>query len=225
MTLSFGYFELRTTDVNDAQLFYRALFGQLAYPIVSLSPQAKTHGAPAHWIGFVSVPSVKESLGKFMLAGAQVINSKSNASDLTDPVTIKGPGGEVVGLKVSNNGHNPNLVGYSQLIVPNPANVISAYADILGWQYWYKPKSEHGPAHHLIASESEKTPSGIVVDTKDLPGSHPHWLYFFQVSSLTNAVDEIRRLSGDVFGVYTLPTGRKAAVCHDRQGAAFGVCE
>ncbi|MBM4253001.1 MAG: hypothetical protein FJ146_13595 [Deltaproteobacteria bacterium] len=60
-------------------------------------------------------------------------------------------------------------------------------------------------------------------ESSDAFCSHPHWLNYFRVSKLAPAASQVRHLGGDVVGIYPSPLGHDIAVCHDPQGAAFGL--
>lgn len=223
MTLGFTRLELRTTAVSAAKTFYEALLGRGTSSIVALSPQAAAHGAPAHWVGFVGVDDMERVTHHLLQCGASIIGPSSSSKSGFQDVTLKGPGGAVIGVTANRAQPDANEVGFFQLLVPDAAQVVHDYCKIFDWKVVSSARSQTGFTFHLIGGNKSQVATGMVVDNKDFPGSHPHWLYYFRVSKLAPAASQVRHLGGDVVGIYPSPLGHDIAVCHDPQGAAFGL--
>ena len=223
MALGFSGFELRTTDVPAAEEFYKSLLGGSVGKVVPLSPQAAAHGAPPHWVGYLAVANLASALQKILQTGAKFIGSSEIQADDVNCLTLKGAGGEVIGITSGGVGASADRVGFYQLLAPDAAKAINDYREIFGWKVFPSRQSDAGFPYHLIGENQSQSASGMVLDTSSFPGSHPHWLYYFRVTDLDKAVTQVRSREGEVTGLYKSPLGREIAVCHDPQGAAFGL--
>ena len=225
MALGFSRVELRTKDMQEARDFYTAVLERQVGPIVPLSQQAAASGAPSHWLGYLTVTEVEAVSQVLTSADAKMLGPTVTQPDGTVNRIFKGPGGAVIGITTATSLVSNESVPLFQLITPEASQVIKSYCDIFGWKLWAATQAGKGMSAQMIGGASDETPSGMVIDAADLPGSHPHWLYHFRVSSLDRAKKMVQTRGGDIVGTYILPSGRACAVCHDPQGAAFAICE
>lgn len=223
MNLGFIRYELRTTDVAQATTFYEAVLGLGKRDIVPLSPQAAARGAPAHWVGFVGVDETERVTHDLMQCGANIIGAPGGSKSDLPEVTLKGPGGAVIGVSGGKARVDAHQVGFVQLLTPDAIKVTADYCRIFNWRVIPAAGPQPGFVYHLIGTNQSNAVFGMVVDTKDFPGSHAHWLYYFRVSKLAESSSLVKQLGGDVVGIYPSPLGYDIAVCHDSQGAAFGL--
>jgi predicted enzyme related to lactoylglutathione lyase len=199
--MTFTHIGLRTTDVDAAAEFYAAVFGRPAQGIFPLPPQAKARGAPAHWLGFITVPadSFSSSVEAFLARGAQRLGPPS---DPGGTAILRDPGGAVVALTrgVPWQGES---AAWHQLHAANAARVAADYAELAGV--------------HLTGPQ--------VSDIEGRPELHPHWLFYFAVGSLDGALATVTARGGRVVFPATDAGGMRIAVCEDPQGAEFGLLE
>ena len=66
---------------------------------------------------------------------------------------------------------------------------------------------------------------GAIIDITELPGRHPHWLFFFEIDALEPAIAAMQTAGGLVLDPIALPSGERVCVCDDPEGAAFGLLE
>jgi len=100
------------------------------------------------------------------------------------------------------------------------------YAALFGLRAGDVRTSERdGSSHQLFAWDGSGRSAGSVANTARLPEVHPHWLFFFDVPALDEAVASVRAQGGETFPPTRNWNGDELAVCHDAQGAAFGLCQ
>jgi predicted enzyme related to lactoylglutathione lyase len=54
---------------------------------------------------------------------------------------------------------------------------------------------------------------------------HVHWLFYFSVANLDDAIAKVRANGGNPQSAVVLPNGDRIARCEDPQGAAFGLLQ
>jgi predicted enzyme related to lactoylglutathione lyase len=99
------------------------------------------------------------------------------------------------------------------------------YSSLLGWSFSEKVDLGHLGTHQRFAFAKSESSIGVISGVEDRPNVHPHWLFFFTVSSLDIALQRVRTLGGTAMGPIELPNGVRVAVCDDVQGATFGIIE
>lgn len=218
MSVRFRHCELRTTDVDHARSFYEAVLGRSELSISPLPESARARGAPAHWLGSLGPVDVASESARWIAAGATRLGPPGS------PV-LRDATGAAVALTAEAGAPDAGVV----LHVLNTRDVVRAtqeYVDRFGWS----PAAPlvlpapYGalPAFSFVAGEPAKV---AIADVSARDSVHVHWLHFFGTSSLDASLEAVRTHGGEVFGVVTRPDGRRGAMCHDPQGAAFGWME
>ncbi len=219
MTARFFKYTLRTTDVDGAQRFYAALFGERAraFDLVPLPEQALARGAKPHWLGFIAVADVDATAAGFVERGAQRLPSASDSAVLRDA------GGALVGLSRPGGAGAAFAPSWHVLLTADVERAKASYAALLGWSF-YPPVNlgELGVVHPFAWREGEP-PAGVFGAVEDRPGAHASWAFNVTVANLDEAVAAVRSGGGLVLGPSTLPNGERVAVCDDAQGAMFGL--
>ena len=220
----FSRYLLRTTDVAAAAAFYDAVLEHRGDGIVQLHEAALARGARPHWLGHVRAAELGGSqavAARFVERGAMRLGPPPGTGDF---VVLRDPGGAIVGLTDSSAESSANVV-WHQLNTRDPAGASANYAALFGWSF--TPAQELGALgqHQRFAFGAGEPDTGLFSDVEGRPEVHTHWLFFFEVRSLDDAVDRVRARGGAVVGPIVLPDGVRVAVCDDAQGAAFGVIE
>jgi predicted enzyme related to lactoylglutathione lyase len=219
----FCRFELRTTDVPAARLFYRALLGDDGADIVPLPAEALARGARPHWLGHLGVADVEGVAGAFVAQGATRLGPTRPTAAGGTVAILRDPGGAVVALATPPSAPVRADVVWHSLNTTDLARVTATYCALLGWKL--TEVVDLGPLgrHHQFAWGPGGASVGAIADIAGRPGRHPHWLFHFRVAALDPALAAVREAGGLVLDPVTLPDGARVAVCDDPQGAAFAL--
>jgi hypothetical protein len=222
VTLRFNRCALRTTDVEAARAFYRAIGVAPSDEIFVLPKRARDRGAKPHFLGFLDARpagGVDAVRGRFLERGAEPLGEIVMGTAI-----LRGPGGAVVGLTEQD--HPPaDGVVLHQLNARDAEAAAAAYAEVCGWSIG--ELEDFGPLgqHRRFSYEPSTPPIGLVSDVAGRPGVHTHWLFHCRVASVDATAARVRAHGGVVIGPFDLPDGGKVAACDDPQGAAFGLIE
>jgi predicted enzyme related to lactoylglutathione lyase len=224
MSARFSSYVLRTTDAPAATAFYDEVLERRGARIVPLHEAAIARGARPHWLGQIRVRELggAEAMGaRFVERGAERFGPPPGTADF---VVLRDPGGAIVSLTDSTGESNPGVV-WHQLNTREPARASENYSDLLGWSV--QPSQDLGPLgqHRRFSFAPGEASVGLISDVEGRAGVHTHWLFFFAVPALDEAVRRVRANAGVVVGPLELSGGARVAVCDDPQGAAFGVIE
>ncbi len=227
----FSRYVLRTTDLDAALRFYEASLG-LALPrgpsgssleAWPLHEQARSRGAPAHWLGHAEVDDVEASAARLVELGGERLGPTVQASAGTW-ATLRDPWGAVIALRARGERPSDRPIAWHQLHTRELERAWAVYAELLGWADAGAvdvPDPEGG--HRLFAWNAGDPAVGSVANTARWQGVHAHWLFHFAVDDLEGALERVRAHGGTAMGPFELPDGRTLAACEDPQGAAFGL--
>jgi uncharacterized protein len=217
MSSRFCRYELRTTDVSAAGAFYAELLGRRDLIIRELPVPARSHGAPAHWLGYLSAAELGGSsaaLQRWSTYGAALLGAR-----VGNDAVVRDPGGAVLALTDDSELVDAG-VALHLLHTPHAESAAKNYAELFGWVL-----SEQLADLQPFAFGAGEPAAGLIADLAGRSGVHPQWLYLFGVSALDSALETVRQRGGMVIGPTELPNGRRVAACDDPQGAAFGLIE
>lgn len=215
--------ELRTTAVEAAAEFYDAAIGRPGDGIVELPATAIARGARPHWLGHIDASG---------LGGADEIAKRWEARGATrlgpprvgDSVIFRDPGGAVMAVTDAAQTSNAGVAWYV-LNTEDAPRAATNYAEVFGWALGDTVDAgRHGKFRQFAWAKGEPS-VGSIADANRLPGIHTHWLFYFGVPSIDEAVAVVRARGGVVMGPFARPNGVKLAICDDPQGAAFGLLE
>lgn len=227
MTGSFFQVVLRTSDVEAAGTFYRALLGPQSLQVVQLHEQAVARGARPHWLGFLTVPDLDQALASFTARGATPLGSKWLNPEGLEALTLRDPGGAIVALaNPSEQARNTALTSGPDLAWYNlNTNDVQAakrnYGELLGWSFGTPLELGELGVLHPFAWQPGGPEVGVMSDIEGRPAVHPHWLFHFRVDALEPALHTLRGAGGTALDTIRLPDGAQITVCEDPQGAAF----
>jgi predicted enzyme related to lactoylglutathione lyase len=139
---------------------------------------------------------------------------------------LRDPGGALVavGTPPANAEHAVD-VGWYVLNTNDAPRAIANYGELFGFAIEGAAKVGPHGAFHPFAWSAGGERVGAIADVATRPGVHPHWLFFLDVDALEPAVEAARAAGGLALDPIVLPSGDRACVCDDPQGAAFGVRE
>jgi predicted enzyme related to lactoylglutathione lyase len=222
MTSRFCRYELRTTNVSAASDFYAALLGRHDLIIRELPISARTRGAPAHWLGYLSTAELGGpivALQRWNEHGATPIGGR-----IGNGAVVRDPGGATLALIDSAELVDAG-VAMHVLQTPDAERAAQIYVELFGWVLTDHLELGSSGSFQQFAWRAGEPNAGAIGDIAGRPGIHPQWQYFFAVESLDTAVAYVHQHGGTVIGPTKLPNSRRIAACEDPQGAAFGLLE
>ena len=222
---TFCRFDLRTSDPARAREFYSQLLGHDRATVWQLHEQAVARGAKPHWLGRIGVTELERVTANFVARGAAQLGPTQTMADGGRATVLRDPGGAVVSVGTAPTAEVDIGIVWHVLNSRDATKAVTNYVELFGWS----PTSSadagaHGPFRNF-AWQAGGADVGAIGDVANRPGVHPHWLFFFEVSSLADSMNAVRAGGGVVVEPMTLPDGRRVCVCDDPQGAAFGLRE
>jgi predicted enzyme related to lactoylglutathione lyase len=245
----FIWHELLTTDTDGAIPFYEHVMGwstiswdqDPSYRIfawegipmaglMTLPEQARSMGAPPHWLSYVSVRDLDATLadaarlGAMTYVDAMVIQSVGRIAVLGDPQRA------VFGIyePSASAGHGsdePGLGDFSwhELATDDWKAAWEFYQALFGWEY--DSQFDMGPMGTywmFRRAGGARTLGGMFTRPPEIPASH--WLPYARVPSAQRAADLVGQNGGTVLnGPMEVPGGDLIVQIMDPQGAAFAM--
>jgi predicted enzyme related to lactoylglutathione lyase len=243
----FAWYELITTDMAAAKVFYADVMGwgaedastpDLAYNLftvgkvsvgglMELPAEGKKRGATPRWMGYVGVDDVDVTADRLRRLGGAVYVPPTDTnigriSVVADPQSATFA--LIKGLKPRR--HRPadlgrsGDVGWHELLAADWAKAFAFYGELFGWQ---KAEAEISSTEtYQMFSAGGQTIGGMF--TKHASDAVTFWLFYFNVGDIDAAVERVKAGGGKVYsGPLELPSGTWIARCADPQGAAFAL--
>ncbi len=214
--MSFVRVTLRTMDVDAARAFYASVLGDVdGLRFTALPEVARLRGAPAHWLGALHVGDVDAAIAQMLARGGERLGPPTSR-------LMRDPWGAVVEL-TSEEASASSRVAWQLLHTRDRAAAWALYASIAALRE--EPGVVHEGLLHQGFSSMTGSTRGSIAETANLPGVHPHWLFFFRVDDFDAALAKVRALGGNVMttSFHTQAYGERVVCCEDAQGAAFGL--
>lgn len=231
----FCRYALRTTDLPAARAFYAAAIGltlpegiaqSSALEAWPLHERARALGAPAHWLGQLSVRDVEAAVKDLVGRGSEQLGPVVQAQDGARFATLRDPFGSVIAVSSRPALTHDSPVVWHQLHTTDADGAWALYRELFGWAHKGTldfPNVEGG--YHTFAPDEASAAVGAIANTARWTGVHPHWLYFLPVADLDEAVASVRAHGGTAMPPISLMSGLRFAACEDPQGAAFGLAQ
>jgi predicted enzyme related to lactoylglutathione lyase len=227
-THPFVRYDLRTTDADAARRFYIAAVGldfDESGPLAvwPLHEQARARGAPAHWLGGIAVPELDPTVRQLLELGSEPLGPVVRAPG-TNFAALRDPVGAVMSVREGAPALEHSPVALHQLHTKDVDRAWTLYSELFGWAHTETlemPELEGGL--RLFAWEPGGATVGGMANTARWPGVHAHWLYYFSVADLDDAIAKVRANGGKPLSPVALSNGNRLVACDDPQGAAFGL--
>lgn len=246
----FVWYELMTTDMKTAKLFYANVLGwgardasapALGYSLftvadlpvaglMNMPEDGRKTGAPPHWIGYVRVDDVDTVVDRVKQLGGAVhvpptdVPGISRFSIVADPqmATLALVKGLKPGQAQSTELGAPCRVGWHELLAADWEKAFAFYGELFGWQ---KAGAHAGAlgTYQQFSADGE-TLGGMLTKPPALP--FPFWLYYFNVDDVETAAQRVEAGGGQIlYGPTAVPGGAWIVHCTDPQGAIFGLLD
>ena len=244
----FVWYELTTTDVTAAKVFYARVVGWgtkdastpgLPYTLftvgktsvtglINLPEDARKMGVTPRWIGYVGLNDVDAAVDRIKRLGGTVHVPPTDMPDISRFSVVADPQMATLALvKWLNPGQRqpadlgkPGRVGWHELLAADWENAFVFYSELFGWQ---KAGADIDPmGTYQLFSAGGQTIGGMY--TKPPTVQVPFWLFYFNVGDIDVAAERVRAGGGQVLeGPLEMSGGSWIARCTDPQGAMFAL--
>jgi predicted enzyme related to lactoylglutathione lyase len=242
---TFSWVDLTTTDQDAAKEFYGGLFGWEAQDIpvgegayysmqqvdgknvAAISPQPQMQrdaGVPPVWNSYISVQNVDAVAEKAKELGATMHAPPFDVMEAGRMAVIQDPQGAFFMLWQANQNIGASLVNapgafsWNELASPDLDASKTFYSSLLGWSV---EPFEGSPQPYLTIKNGDRNNGGI--RELDPPGMPPHWLVYFAVEDIDDALAKVQELGGAKHAGPIDIGIAKIAVVADPQGAVFAL--
>lgn len=248
----FVWFDLMTTDQNKAIEFYTKVMGWSTedwsgggadrYPMwkspqgatlggsQQLPPEQLKQGVPPHWIGYIAVPNVDDTVRNAAALGAQMYVPPMDIPTVGRFAVLADPQGAVFAMFTPAGdppGHEgPAEIGevsWHELMTSDYEAGFDFYSRLFGWKK--SQAVDMGPmgTYQLFARNGGDI--GGMMNKPD-PGMPTAWTYYVRVANLDEATQRVGENGGRVInGPMEVPGGDRIVVAMDPQGAVFALHE
>jgi predicted enzyme related to lactoylglutathione lyase len=244
----FVWYELMTTDVAAAKVFYARVVGWgtkdastpgLPYALftvgktsvtglINLPEDARKMGAAPRWIGYVGINDVDAAVDRIKRLGGTVHVPPTDMPDISRFSVVADPQMATLALvKWLNPGRQqpadlgkPGRVGWHELLAADWEKAFAFYSELFGWQNAGADIDPMGT--YQLFSAAGQTIGGMY--TKPPTVQVPFWLFYFNVGDIDVAAERVRAGGGQVLeGPLEMSGGSWIARCTDPQGAMFAL--
>lgn len=249
----FLWYDLMTTDEGAARDFYGAVAGwsheewdagiegeppytMFVAPdgpmggVMELPEEARTQGAPPHWLAYIGTDDVDATTARARELGATVhvepmdIPTVGRFSVLQDPqgasIAFFTPEGDMVPPEGPGHGR----MSWHELATSDQDAAWSFYHELFGWEKTSDFDMGDAGLYEIFGVGGQDA-GAVYTKTAEMPGP-PAWTYYVRVPDLDAAVDTVGERGGSVVhGPAEVPGGDRIAVCTDPQGAVFALHE
>jgi hypothetical protein len=235
--------ELATTDADAAARFYAALFdwsvrtlegGDHDYSIFQIDgenvgaaytvPEPDSRETP-RWNSYVSVENADAIAGRAAELGGRIIVEPSDVGSAGRLASMVDPTGATVHVWQANQeagAHRLNAPGslcWTELISNDVDAAEAFYTSLFGWR-----AHRHRFSEYVEFFRGDNLAAGLLRTPPGRGGVGSHWLPYFAVSDVDDAMQVARRHFAKVLGrPMDIPMVGRSAVLRDPQGATFGI--
>jgi predicted enzyme related to lactoylglutathione lyase len=250
-TTSLGHFvwhELATTDPDAAVRFYSPLIGWTAQPwahdpsytlwntaktprggLMRLPDSARRMGAPPHWMPYIAVRDVDQTVREAQALGARPLAPPQDIATgrfatLADP---QGAGFAVYTLAAARarptDSPSRGEFAWHELATRDWRAAWEFYSRLLGWEHASSVEMGPGNTYWMFQPAGSRVMiGGMYTQPPEMTGP-PQWLCYVTVRDVDAAAKAVTRTGGRVAsGPLDVP-GARIAMCVDPQGAAFAI--
>lgn len=244
----FAWHELMTTDTKAAIDYYGkvlklgtmpfehdpsyTMFTAEGVPVgglMTLPEEAKAMGAPPHWLSYVTVTNVDDTVAKAKELGATVYVEPRDILNAGRFAVLADPQGATFAVHASSQpmpdtGDKIALgdVSWHELATTDWEAAWKFYEAIFGWEKTDAMDMGPGGTYQMFGFEG-KSSGGMYNKPREMPAP-PHWLPYATVKDTDATAKQVEKLGGKVLnGPMEVPGGGRIAQCMDPQGAAFAI--
>jgi uncharacterized protein len=212
---AFCFAELVTSDTELARRFYGELFGWTSinvpgstgsYSLFQLRDKTVAglrqidHG-PHRWVPFLKVESVDALAARVRALGGILLDAPSDGFGLARTVTIRDPGGAVVGLRESTShagselAEEPGSIWWIELLTREIAAVRTFYSNLMGWDAG-DVRFPHLENPYTLFKIGQESVAGAIEIERNWGTLPPRWQVLFAVDDCDARLARARMLGG-----------------------------
>jgi len=238
--------DLMTTDIDKASEFYKELFGwQLTdvemgggtYRMIrsgeteigGLMSLEASHGAPSHWMAYVTVDDVDAAVQRANAQGGETLVPTTPIPNVGAFAVIKDPSGACISPFKSVHSELPESDAptpagqfcWDELLTTDPEGAVRFYGELFGWTEDKQDMGEMGTYHFM--KRGERFGVGIMKMPPQAEAP-PHWLSYITVENVDRWAEKVTQLGGQIFcPPMDIPGIGRFAVASDPTGATFAL--
>ena len=249
----FVWYDLMTTDKAAATEFYTSVLGWgteqwgEATPdmppydmwtvdgkpmggVMPLPEEAKSAGAPPHWIAYIAVPDCDATVAKANELGGKTLMPAMDMPEVGRFAVLSDPSGAVFAAFTPAN-EAPGVDGqpkvgefsWHELLTNDYSAALEFYQELFGWEKQDAMDMGEAGIYQLFGRDSVPA-GGIMNKPPEMPVGA--WNYYARVDDLDAAAARVTEHGGTLmFGPMEVPGGDRVATCQDPQGAMFSLHE
>jgi predicted enzyme related to lactoylglutathione lyase len=245
----FVWHELMTTEPDLAARFYPKVTGWKLQPsaedpsyrlwmsgkrpvggLMTLPPEAKSMGERPHWMPYIAVADVDDTVRQAQAQGGRVHLAPRDSgwgrfAGLADP---QGAAFSVFHPERPDENaataETPGDFSWHELAAGDWRTAWAFYQRLFGWEEAESMDMGASGTYFMFRQAGTKAPiGGMYTKPSDMPAP-PHWLSYVFVADADAAARNVKGAGGSVLnGPMDVPGGGRIAQCLDPQGAAFAV--
>ena len=243
----FFWYELITSDVEEAAAFYAKVVGWTVQPaapgmdysifavgergvagLMSQADELEAAGAAPFWIGYIRVDDVDAYVARVVRAGGAERRAAWTVPGVGRMAAVNDPQGALFMLMAPDGPDRPTidpdtagLIGWHELMAVEGPTAFGFYKEVFGWTR--STTHDMGPmgSYQLFAAGGADT-GGIMTKPTHFPS--PFWSFYFNVGSARAAAARVAAAGGLIVnGPMQVPGGDWVLQARDPQGALFAL--
>ncbi|WP_196138201.1 VOC family protein [Aliikangiella sp. G2MR2-5] len=247
---TFCWPELATSDTDKAKEFYSEVMGwtttdmplecggyysmwQLGEDVIGamyklVDDQIKQN-IPPHWIGYVSVDSIEETIKKINSLNGKILMGPADVGDAGRMAFVQDPQGANFALwqGLNNKGaslvNDPGSLCWNELATKDIEAAKSFYCGVFGWTVQTDDSVDH---QYTVFYNGEAMAGGMMEMTEEWGDMPPHWMIYFSVKDTDRQCEVIEKSGGNVcVPPMDIDNIGRFAVVNDPQGATFSIID
>lgn len=247
---TFCWPELTAADWKSAKEFYCKLFNWQAndqeigddsyYTMLQKSdqdigamyqmmPEQKERGVKTHWLSYIAVDSVDQTVAKAKALGAEIIAGPHDVFEAGRMAMIAEPGGATFAIWQANQHKGAAILNENETMCWNELATRDSdksgdfYSQLFGWQPQINTMDGVRYTEFLVAGVPN---SGMLKMTEEWGDLPPHWMLYFAVSNCDQYAEKAITLGATICVPPTdIPDIGRFSVINDCQGATFSIIE
>lgn len=245
---TFSWADINTSDQAAGKAFYQGLFGWEAEDLPTgregvtytmfyqegktvaglgpMDPEEVAQGMPPRWNNYVTVNDIEATAAQVSDLGGTLLMEPFDVLDSGRMAAVLDPTGAVFMLWEARNHIGAELVNcpgamtWNELATRDVSAAQAFYEGLFGWEF-----EVDGNDYHSFRNNGRWN-GGMMQMTEEWSDLPPHWMVYFSVADIDDAVAKVGALGGRVHVPVTEieGTGRFAVVA-DPQGAVFTIIQ
>ncbi len=242
------WYDLMTTDVEGAKDFYGKVVGWDLTPfegapepydmwtakagpiggVMSLPEEARSQGAPTHWVAYIATPDLDATVTKAQEMGGKLLAPVQDMPEVGRFAFMQDPFGAVFAAftpagetpeRDAKPGHGE--MSWHELMSTDYEKAFEFYAELFGWGKG--EPMDMGPAGiYQLVRRGDADFGGMMNLPEGVPMSN--WMYYINVEDIDAATAAVTANGGKILnGPMEVPGGDKIVTCMDPQGGAFSL--